>query len=93
MGLRFVIEAWDPRRYAGVGLHLGHIEVQLSPPDEPRILAEVDDVLEEALEEIDPEALADPGQAGVVWEELVESIAQVPAMGQIQAGGLDELAL
>jgi hypothetical protein len=55
------IEAGDERRDASVGLHLCRIEVQLATPDQPRFLAQVDDALEEALEDVDPEPLADAG--------------------------------
>ena len=36
---------------------------------------------------------AGPAQGGVVGQRLVQGVAQVPAVGQVQAGRLDELAL
>ena len=40
-----------------------------------------------------PEPLPDAGQAGVVGQGLVEGVAEVPAVGQVEAGRLDQLAL
>jgi hypothetical protein len=88
-----VIEARDEGRDAGVSFDLRGIEVQLSAPDEAGLLAQVDDLLEEALEDVDAEALPDAGQAGVVGEGLVQGVPEIPAMRQIQTSGLDELAL
>ena len=87
------VEARDEGRDAGVRLNLGGIEVQLPAPDQPRLLAQIDDLLEEALEDVDAEPLPDAGQAGVVGEFLIEGVAEVPAVGQVEAGGLDQLAL
>ena len=46
-----VIEARDERRDAGVRFNLGRVEVELPTPDQARLLTEVDDLLEEALED------------------------------------------
>ena len=91
--LGFVVEAGDEGRDAGIGLDLRRVEVELPPPDEPRLLAQVDDLLEEALEDVDAEPLPDAGQAGVVGERLVQGVAEVPAVGQVEARRLDQLAL
>ena len=88
-----VVEAGDEGRDAGVGFDLRGVEVELPAPDEARLLAQIDDLLEEALEDVDAEPLPDAGQAGVVGQRLVEGVAEVPAVGQVEAGGLDELAL
>ena len=48
---------------------------------------------EEAREHFDAQALADAGQAGVVGQRLVEGIPQVPAVAEVEAGRLDQLAL
>jgi hypothetical protein len=88
-----VIEAGDEGRDAGVGLHLRGIEVEFAPPDQAGLLAQIDDLLEEALKDVDAEALADAGEAGVIGQFFVEGAAEVPAMGEVQAGGCDELAL
>ena len=66
VGFGFVIESQDERRDAGVGLDLRRIEVELSAPDQPRLLAQIDDSLEEALEDVNAKTLPDAGQAGVV---------------------------
>lgn len=77
----------------GVGPDLSRVEVELTPPDQARLLAEIDDLLEEARKDRDAQPLSDPRQAGVVGERFIEGIAQVPAMRQVQTGGLHELAL
>ena len=87
-----VVEAWHKRRDAGVGLDLRGIDVELATPHQPRLLAQIDDLLEEALEDVDTEPLPDARQAGVIRQVLVEGIAQIPAVGQVQAGRLDELS-
>ena len=88
-----VIEAGDQGVDAGIGLDLGGIDVEFPTPDQTRLLAEIDDLLEEALEDVDPKALPDAGQAGVVRQRLVQGVAEIPAVGQVEAGRLDELAL
>ena len=92
VGRGFVVEAGDEGRDAGVGLDLRGIEVELPAPDQACLLAQVDDLLEEALKDVDAEALPDAGQAGVVGQVLVQGVAEVPAVGQVEAGGLDQLA-
>ena len=77
----------------GIGPHLGRVEEQLLAPDQAGRLAQLDDLLEEALEDLDAQTRPDPGQAGVVGQRLVQGVAEVPAMGQVQAGQLDQLAL
>ena len=89
----FVVEAGDERRDAGIDFDLGAVEVQLSTPHETSFIAQIDDLLEEALEDPDPEPLPDAGQAGMIRERLVERVAEVPAVRQVEAGRLDELAL
>jgi hypothetical protein len=56
-------------------------------------LAQVDDPLEKALEDLYPQPLPDAGEAGVVGEGLVEGVAEVPSVGQVEAGRFDQLAL
>ena len=52
-----VIEARDKRRDAGIRLDLRRIEVELPSPDQARLLAQIDDLLEEALEDVNAKAL------------------------------------
>ena len=66
MGLRPQIEAWDQGISVRVGPHLGSIEDQFFAPDQTCLLAEVDDVLEDALEDLDPVALPNPAEARMV---------------------------
>jgi hypothetical protein len=91
--LGLVVEARHERIEVGVGLDLGGIDVELFPPDQARLLAEVDDFLEEALEDVNPQALPNPGQPRVIRQILIQSIAEVPAVGQVEAGHRDELTL
>jgi hypothetical protein len=77
----------------GIGPDLGRVEEQLLAPDQTGRLAQLDDLLEETLEDLDAETSPDPGQAGVIGQRLVQGVAEVPAMGQVHAGQLDQLAL
>ena len=77
----------------GVGLDLGGIEEELFAPDQPCLVAEVNTVLKEPTEDRQPQPLSDSGEGGVVGQRLIQAVATVPAMGRVQAGQLDELAL
>ena len=55
------------------------VKVHLSPPDQTRSLAKINDSLEEALDDVDLEPLAFPGQAGMVREFLGQGVAEIPA--------------
>ncbi len=67
--------------------------IEFLSPDQPDLLAQVGDMLEKPLEDVDPEPLPDAGQAGVVRQVLVERVAEVPAVGEVETRGRDELAL
>jgi hypothetical protein len=77
----------------GVGLDLGGVEEVFSSPNQPDLLTQVNDALEEALEDLDAEPLPDARQAGVVGQVLVEGVAEVPAVRQVEDRRRDELAL
>src|SRR5215211_7527526 len=93
VGFGVVIEAWHERIESGVGVNVGRVDIQFAPPNQTRLLTEIDDPLEEPCEGVDAEPLADAGQAGVVREVLVEGVAEIPAMRQVEAGHRNELAL
>src|SRR5438270_13714268 len=63
------------------------------PPNKPSLLAELDDLLEEATEHIDAQTPPDPGHAGMVRERLVQVVAKIPTLGKIEAGLFDEVPL
>jgi len=46
----------------GVGLHFGGVEEELLPPHQPCLVTPVDDVLEEAAEDGQPQALSNSGE-------------------------------
>src|SRR3712207_5965526 len=80
-----------------VGIHeasfdFSGVKVQLPAPHEARFLAQIDNLLEETLENGDAQPVSDAGQTGVVRECLVQRIAEIPAMRQVEAGRRDELA-
>jgi hypothetical protein len=77
----------------GIRAHLGRVEEELLAPHQAGLVAQLDHVLEEPPEQGEPQPLADARQAGVVGQRLIEVIAQVPALGQVQTGRLDQLAL
>ena len=82
VGFGLGVEARDERVSVSIGPHSGGVEVELASPDQPRLLTQIDDLLEETLEDVDPQPLPDAGQAGVVGQFLVEGVAQVPAVGR-----------
>jgi hypothetical protein len=79
------------RLEVGVGFDLRGVDVQLPPPDQPGVLAQVDDLLEEPGEDLDAQPLPNAGQAGMIRKLLVQGVAQVPAVGEVEAGRLDQL--
>jgi len=93
VGLGRVVETGHQGVNVSVGHHLRSVEEQLSPPDQAGVLTEVADSLEKALENLDAQTLPDTGQAGVVGQDLVEGVAQIPAVGQIETGRLDQFPL
>ena len=93
MVLSFVEEARHERIEIGVRFDFGRVDVELTTANQARFLAQADHLLEEALEDVDPKPLPDAGQAGVVRQLLVEGVAQIPTVGEIEAGRLDQFAL
>jgi hypothetical protein len=93
MGRSVAKEAGKQRIEIGIGFDRRGVDVQLAPPHQAGLLAQVDDLLEEALEDVDPEPLPDAGQARMVRQHVVQGVPQIPAMGQVEAGCRDELAL
>ncbi len=57
------------------------------------MLAQLDDTHEEAFEQRQTEPLADAGQAGVVRQGLIQVIAQIPAMGEVESDRTHQLPL
>jgi hypothetical protein len=76
-----------------VGAHPGGVEEEFLPPDQAGRVAEFDNPLEETLEDLAPQSIPDPREAGVVGQRLIQVIPQVPAVRQVQTGNFDELAL
>src|SRR4029453_15437154 len=93
MRSRFVVEARNQGIEIGIGRDLGGIDVELTAPNQARLLTEGDDLLEETQEDVDPKALPDAGQTGVIGQRLIQRVAEIPAMGEVEAGRRDELAL
>jgi hypothetical protein len=87
------VEPGDHTTQGGVRSNLGRIDEQFSAPDQAGLLAQFHHVLKEALEHGHPQPLPNARQAGVVRQRLVEAIAQIPAVGQVQGGGLDQATL
>jgi hypothetical protein len=79
--------------YGGVGLHLGRVEVKLLAPYQPRLDAQLDDLLEEAAEDLKAVAFSDTGEAGVVGQRFAQVVAQVPADAEAVGSDLHKLAL
>ena len=88
-------EARHERVEIGSGPHCGAIDDERFAPHQARVLAEAHHVVEEAREDGQVPPLADAGEAGVIGQRLVQSVAQILAVGQLAAGagGLNERAL
>ena len=86
-------QARDDQVHGGVGAHPRGVEEELPPPHQPGRAAQLHHAVEEAAEHLDPQAGPDLGQGGVVGQGLVERVAQVPAVGQVEGGHRHELAL
>jgi hypothetical protein len=56
-----MVEARDEGRDSGVRLELRGVEVQFAPSDETLLLAQIDALLKEALEDVNAEPLPDAG--------------------------------
>src|SRR5262245_17985503 len=50
-------------------------------------------MLEEALEDRESQPLADAGQAGVIRQRLIQSVAEIPTVRKVQARRIDQVAL
>ncbi len=81
------------RVHRGVRFDLGGIEVELLAVDQPGLQAQLHDPFEEALEGLHAIAAADLGEAAVVGERLVEVVAQVPTMSEVELRRLHQPAL
>ena len=86
-------EAGAERIQGGVGLDLGRVKVQLLAPDQPGRDALLDDRLEEAAEDVQPIALPDAAQTGVVGQRLGQVVAEIPAQAQPVGDDPHELPL
>jgi hypothetical protein len=70
--MRFNSEPGEQALHRGVRLHLGRVEVKLLAPHQSCRYAQLDDLLEEAAEDLKkPLALPDAGEAGVMGQRLV----------------------
>lgn len=78
------------RRVAG---NAGRIGQNLLAPDKPRVLAEVDHLLEEATKDVETEALPDAAEAGGIGKRLVQVVAEIPPHTQAIHGQGEELTL
>ena len=87
------IEARDERVQTGVGSHLRGIEEQFLSPDQSRRLTQGNDPLEKLVEDFHTQAIADAGQAGMLGQWLIEVVAEIPPVRQVQAGHLDQPSL
>jgi hypothetical protein len=87
------LQAGDEGGKAGIGVHFGGVHQELLSPDEIGLLAQLHHPREEAAEQVQAEALADAGQAGMVRKSLVQIIAQIPAHAEPVGGEFQQLAL
>jgi hypothetical protein len=71
-----VEEAWDQRLEGRIRFDLRGIDIELPAPHQSRFLAEFDDLLEKAGEDVDAQALLDVGQAQMIWQILVQPVPE-----------------
>src|SRR5260221_7492800 len=76
----------------GIGLDLGRIEVEFFAPDEPSLLALLDNRLEEAPKHLQAVAGTDTRQTRMVGHRLIEIVAEVPAHTESVRRHAEELA-
>lgn len=74
-------EAWTERIHVGVGRYPGGIGQHLLTPNKPGLDTQVDDLFEEATEEGQSAALAQPCACCGVRQRLIQLVAAVPAQG------------
>src|SRR5262245_36977240 len=70
------------RVLSGIGCYLSPIEVHLFPPHQSCLLALLHNLLKEAAKDIDPVALTDAGQAGMIGKRLTQIVPHKPAHAQ-----------
>jgi hypothetical protein len=85
-------ESGHERIRRGVAGEASRVGQDLLSPDESRVDAEVDHVLEEATEDGKTEALADAGEASGVRQRLIEAVAEIPPDTEAICGQRQELA-
>jgi hypothetical protein len=90
---RLLGEARRERIDVRVRPYLGTVEEQFLAPDQACILAQLHHALEEALEDSNAQPGTDPSQTGVVGQWLVECVAEVPPVREVEAGNVHELPL
>src|SRR5207245_1122168 len=73
--------------------NLGTVEEELFSPDQPGLDAQLDDSLEEAPKNLEPVALADAGEAGVIGQGLVQVISQEPSQAESVGDDIHQLPL
>src|SRR6266571_9107328 len=80
--MRLDIKARLERALSGIGCYLRPIEVHLFPPHQSCLLALLHNLLKEAAKDIDPVALTDAGQAGMIGKRLTQIVPHKPAHAQ-----------
>jgi hypothetical protein len=93
MLLGLQVEPGDDGAEGGVGSNLGGVEEEFLAPEQPRLLTQRDDVLEEPLEDWQAQPPPNAGQTGVVGQRFVERIAEVPAVSEVEASSVHQAPL
>src|SRR5258706_5422474 len=66
----------------GVSLYFRGIDIEFSSPDQPCLLALLDNLLEEATKHLHAIAFTDTSEAGMIWQGLVQIVAHIPPHAQ-----------
>ena len=84
VGCRVGVETRHERVGVGIGSHSGRIEGEFPAPHQARVLTVVDDLLKDALDALDAHTLPTTTQAGMIRQLLVEGIATVPTVREVE---------
>src|SRR5689334_15589655 len=86
------IEAGPQGIVVGIGFNLSAIEIELLTPHQAGLLTLLDDVLKETPEGVDTIAVANASQAGMIGEQLVEIVTEIPAQAEAVGSHSEQLA-
>src|SRR6266567_4442118 len=76
--MRFYRKTRLDRGHGRIGLHFSRIDVEFLPPDQSGLLTLLHNRLKEAAKDVDPIALTNARETGMVGQGLVQIVANIP---------------